>query len=76
MAGPGRALDPDKHFIVVPNHFGGGVSSSGLLRPIHGQTKTTETCLQLLHRSITLLRCGFTPVYALLGRFLPRLKAA
>src|ERR1700733_6856281 len=35
-----------------------------------------KTCLQLLHRSITLLRCGFTPVYALLGRFLPRLKAA
>jgi hypothetical protein len=35
-----------------------------------------KACLQLLHRSITLLRCGFTPVYALLGRFLPRLKAA
>ena len=38
--------------------------------------ETAETYLQLLHRSITLLRCGFTPVYALLGRFLPRLKAA
>jgi hypothetical protein len=39
-------------------------------------TTTGETYLQLLHRSISLLRCGFTPVYALLGRFLPRLKAA
>jgi hypothetical protein len=28
----------------------------------------------MLHRSIILLRCGFTPVYALLGRFLPRLR--
>jgi hypothetical protein len=35
-----------------------------------------KSCLQLLHRGIILLRCGFTPVYALLGRFLPRLKAA
>jgi homoserine O-acetyltransferase len=28
MTGPGRALDPEKYFIVVPNHFGGGLSSS------------------------------------------------
>ena len=28
MMGPGRALDPDKYFIVIPNHFGGGLSSS------------------------------------------------
>ena len=28
MIGPGRALDPDKYFIVIPNHFGGGLSSS------------------------------------------------
>ena len=46
------------------------------LRPIGSRTITAETCLQLLRRSITLLRCGFTPVYALLGRFLPKLKAA
>jgi hypothetical protein len=39
-------------------------------------TITAETFLRLLRRSIRLLRCGFTPVYALLGRFLPRLKAA
>jgi hypothetical protein len=32
--------------------------------------------LQLLHRTIIYMWCGFTPVYALLGRFLPRLKAA
>jgi homoserine O-acetyltransferase/O-succinyltransferase len=28
MMGPGRALDPDKYFIVIPNHFGGSLSSS------------------------------------------------
>lgn len=28
MTGPGRAMDPEKYFIVIPNHFGGGVSSS------------------------------------------------
>lgn len=28
MVGPGRALDPDKYFIVTPNLFGNGLSSS------------------------------------------------
>jgi homoserine O-acetyltransferase len=28
MTGPDRALDPGRWFIVVPNHFGAGVSSS------------------------------------------------
>jgi homoserine O-acetyltransferase len=28
MIGPGRALDPDKYFIVIPNMLGNGVSSS------------------------------------------------
>src|SRR5690242_15331072 len=28
MIGAGRALDPERHFIVVPNMFGNGVSSS------------------------------------------------
>jgi len=28
LTGPGRALDPDRYFIVVPNHFGGAVTSS------------------------------------------------
>lgn len=28
MTGAGRALDPEKYFIVVPNHFGAAVSSS------------------------------------------------
>lgn len=28
MTGPGRAMDPEKYCIVIPNHFGGGVSSS------------------------------------------------
>lgn len=28
MIGPGRALDPQKYFIVVPNMFGNGLSSS------------------------------------------------
>lgn len=28
MLGPGRALDPDRYFIVIPNLFGNGLSSS------------------------------------------------
>jgi homoserine O-acetyltransferase len=28
MTGPGRALDPERYLIVIPNHFGGGSSSS------------------------------------------------
>jgi len=28
MIGPGRALDPERYFIVLPNMFGNGVSSS------------------------------------------------
>ncbi|MEA3247239.1 MAG: hypothetical protein U9Q74_13890 [Gemmatimonadota bacterium] len=28
MTGPERALNPEEWFIVVPNHFGAGVSSS------------------------------------------------
>lgn len=28
LTGPERALDPSKYFIVIPNHFGAGVSSS------------------------------------------------
>ena len=28
LTGPGRALDPTKYFIVIPNHFGAAVSSS------------------------------------------------
>jgi homoserine O-acetyltransferase/O-succinyltransferase len=28
MIGKGRALDPERHFIVIPNMFGNGVSSS------------------------------------------------
>src|SRR5262245_45483450 len=28
MIGPGKALDPEKYFIVIPNMFGNGLSSS------------------------------------------------
>ncbi len=28
MIGPGMALDPEDYFIIVPNHFGNGLSSS------------------------------------------------
>jgi homoserine O-acetyltransferase/O-succinyltransferase len=28
LTGPGRAMDPSKYFIVIPNHFGAAVSSS------------------------------------------------
>jgi homoserine O-acetyltransferase len=33
IIGPGRALDPDRYFIVVPNLFGNGVSSSPSAHP-------------------------------------------
>jgi homoserine O-acetyltransferase len=33
MTGPGRALDPERYFIVVPNHFGAAVSSSPSTTP-------------------------------------------
>jgi hypothetical protein len=46
------------------------------LSPRDTRHPIAKRCLQLLRRNISLLRCGFTPVYALLGRFLPRLKAA
>ena len=48
----------------------------GPAAPVDWPTITAEARLPLLQRSIMLLRCGFTPVYALLGRFLPKLKAA
>lgn len=28
MTGPDHAISPERHFIVVPNHFGSGFSSS------------------------------------------------
>src|ERR671922_907770 len=28
LIGPGMALDPDKYFIIIPNMFGNGLSSS------------------------------------------------
>ena len=28
LVGPGRALDPERYFVVIPNLFGNGVSSS------------------------------------------------
>src|SRR4051812_48085607 len=28
LVGPGHALDPERYFVVVPNMFGNGVSSS------------------------------------------------
>jgi len=33
LTGPGRALDPEKYFIVLPAHFGAGVSSSPSTTP-------------------------------------------
>jgi homoserine O-acetyltransferase len=33
LIGPGRALDPARHFIVIPNMFGNGLSSSPSHRP-------------------------------------------
>ena len=59
-------------FFILDEH----ASDPGPAAPVDLANDNGRTSLQLLHRSIMLLRCGFTPVYALLGRFLPRLKAA
>jgi homoserine O-acetyltransferase len=39
MIGPGRALDPERYFIIIPNQFGNGLSSSpsNASAPFHGK---------------------------------------
>lgn len=39
MVGPGRALDPERHFIIVVNLFGNGESSSPSNHPTQGGAK-------------------------------------
>jgi homoserine O-acetyltransferase len=45
LVGPGRALDPERLFIVVPNLFGNGVSSSPSNHPTQGATDFPEVTL-------------------------------
>lgn len=40
MIGPGRALDPERHFIIIADMFGNGVSTSPSHRP-PGEARTT-----------------------------------
>lgn len=45
MVAPGRALDPDRWFIVMPNLFGNGVSSSPSNHPTQGGAKFPRVTL-------------------------------
>jgi hypothetical protein len=66
-----------RHWFVGGDYaasFGMALSTNRKNRVLRARAR--ETCLQLLRRSIRLLRCGLRLAYALLGRFLPRLKAA
>lgn len=49
--GSGRAVDPDRHFVVVVNHFGGGVSSS----PSQGEPLEGLTLADTVHAAGLLL---------------------
>jgi homoserine O-acetyltransferase/O-succinyltransferase len=58
LIGPGRALDPDKYFIVVPNLIGNGVSSSpsntgGALAHGHFPVVTIYDNVVVQHRLVT-----------------------
>lgn len=58
LVGPGRALDPERWFIVIPGHFGGGLSSSPSTTPPpyeHGRFPrvTTYDNVRAQHRLLT-----------------------
>lgn len=58
MTGPGRAIDPDRHFIIFTNALGGGVSSSpsNTPEPYHGPNFPVVTVfdnVKLQHRLLT-----------------------
>jgi homoserine O-acetyltransferase len=58
LVGPGRALDPSRYFIVIPNLIGNGVSSSpsnsdGALRHGHFPVVTIYDNVALQHRLVT-----------------------
>ncbi|MEQ8346555.1 MAG: alpha/beta fold hydrolase [Sneathiellaceae bacterium] len=58
MTGPGRAMDPAEYFIVIPNHLGGGLSSSpSNMSPPFEQTRfpraTTYDNAVAQHRLLT-----------------------
>lgn len=56
--GAGRALDPDRHFIVIVDHFGGGVSTSPSHRAAAFPEVTVGDCVEaavqvLAHLGVT-----------------------
>lgn len=58
MIGPDRALDPDTYFIIVPNMFGNGLSSSpSNMAPPHDRARfpavTIHDNVQAQHRLLT-----------------------
>jgi homoserine O-acetyltransferase len=61
MVGPGRALDPDKYFIVTPNLFGNGLSSSpsNAVSPFDGSRWPNFTAADNVQVQQRLLRVVF-----------------
>lgn len=58
MVGPGKALDTDKHFVVIPNLFGNGLSSSpsNATEPFNGSrwpNFTVADNVTIQHRLLT-----------------------
>lgn len=58
IIGPGRAIDPARHFVVIPNMFGNGVSTSPSHRPT-GPARAAwprvgiADCVAATHRLLT-----------------------
>ncbi|MEA2268423.1 MAG: homoserine O-acetyltransferase/O-succinyltransferase [Solirubrobacteraceae bacterium] len=71
LIGPGRALDPDRWFIVVPNMLGNGVSSSpsNTPAPLDGPRFPTTTHVDNVHlqRRLLVERFGVDRVALVVG---------
>lgn len=71
LIGPGKALDPDKYFIIVPNMFGNGLSSSPSNTPApfdraNFPLVTIYDNVRLQHRLIT-EKFGITKIALVVG---------
>src|ERR1700746_1582202 len=58
MVGPGKALDTDKYFVVIPNLFGNGLSSSpsNAVEPFNGSRWPNMTITDNIYIQHKMLR--------------------
>ena len=50
LIGPGKALDPDKYFIIIPNMLGNGLSTSASNHPApYDKSRFPNITLSLIH---------------------------